>query len=288
MSPLAPGSSANAVGCSILDVPGPRWFGTDDPIWRVHCDAATPIGITTGLLMLAAEPAFAATFEASGAVDTPWLIDDYLHDLTEITTFGTVDDGMVTIEHSRRDRESFSGTTEYGAYFYGSDPALVEWAHAATAWALLAAYQRFSAHPLTPVETDTYVRQCGRVAHLQGARTSPTTVRELEQLMRADRDRARPTRAGQRTAVRLREDARACSGAIDTSMGAHRSCETVVDAATSLVPSDVRRALGLPHRPMDRSAVFGRISEAHQGLPNPPITTQAPIAAPSAFRARTA
>lgn len=238
--------------------------------------------------MLAAEPAYAATFEAAGAVDSPWLVDDYLHDLTEITTLGTVDDAMVTIEHAFRDRGLFSGTTEFGTYFYGADPALVEWAHAATTWALLAAYQRFSAHPLTPTETDTYVRQSGRIAHLQGARTSPTAVRELEQLLRGDRDRARATQAGQRIAARLRDEARPCSGTVDTSKGAHRSCVTVVDAAASLVPSDVRRALNLPHRPMDRAAVFGRISKAHHGLPTPLITTEAPIAAPSALRARTA
>lgn len=288
MSPLAPRRLPDAAGCSILDAPGPRWFGPNDPIWRVHCDAATPIGITTGLLMLAAEPAYAAMFAASGAVDSPWLIDDYLHDLTEITTLGTVDDAMVTIEHAFRDRGSFSGTTELGSYYYGADPALVEWAHAATTWALLSAYQRFSEHPLTPTETDTYVRQSSRIARLQGARTAPTTVRELERLMRGSRDHARATRTGQRIATRLHDEAHPCSGAIDTSKGAHRSCTTVVDAAASLVPSDVRRALNLPYRPMDRAAVFGRITKAHQGLPTPHITTEAPIAAPSALRVRTA
>lgn len=284
MSPLAPSSAANTSGCSILDIPGPRWFHPADPIWRVHGDAATPIGITTGLLMVAAEPAYAATIEAAGAVDDPWAVDDYLHDLTEITTFGTVDDAMVTIDHAHRDRSSYSGTTEQGTYFYGTDPALVEWAHAATTWSLLAAFQRFAAEPLTPGESDEYVRQSARVARLQGARTSPATVRELEQLLRSSRDRARATRAGRRAAVRLRETARPCSGAVDRSVSAHRSCVTVVDAATSLVPSDVRRALDLPHRPMDRAAVFGRISEAHQGLGRPVLTTPAPIAAPTALR----
>lgn len=274
--------------CSILDIPGPRWFHPGDPLWRVHGDAATPIGITTGLLMLAADPAYAAILDATGAVEHPWAADDYLHDLNEITTFGTVDDAMVTIERANRDRASYSGTTEHGDYFYGADPALVEWAHAATTWGLLAAHQRFSSSPLSPIESDEYVRQSGRVAHLLGARTSPASVRELERLLRGARGRARATRAGRLAATRLRETARPCRGVDGTSATAHRSCGTVVDAAASLVPSDVRRALGLPHRPVDRAAVFGRISRAHAGLGSPTITTRAPIAAPSALRSRPA
>src|SRR5699024_7212831 len=113
------------------------------------------------------------TIVTAGLVDDPWDVDDYLHDLTEITTFGTVDDAMVTIEHAYRDRASFSGVTEHGDYFYGADPGMVEWAHAATTWALLASHQRFSATPLNTAESDEYVRQSARIAHLQGARTSP-------------------------------------------------------------------------------------------------------------------
>ena len=285
MSPLAPSRRTDSPGCSMTEIPGPRWFGPDDPIWRVHGDAATPIGITTGLLMLAAEPAYAATIVTAGLVDDPWDVDDYLHDLTEITTFGTVDDAMVTIEHAYRDRASFSGVTEHGDYFYGADPGMVEWAHAATTWALLASHQRFSATPLNTAESDEYVRQSARIAHLQGARTSPGSARELEQLLRGSRSHARATTAGRRAAARLRETARPCSGAVDTAVSAHRSCRTVVDAAAGLVPSDVRRALGLPHRPVDRAALFCRLSQAHEGLGAPVLTTPPPIAAPSALRA---
>lgn len=274
--------------CSILDIPGPRWFQRDDPIWRVHGDRSTPIGITTGLLMLAADPAYAAVLVACGGDESPWTVDDYLHDLVEISTFATVDDAMVTIEHAHRDRSSFSGTTEYGEYFYGSDPALLEWAQAATAWALLAAFQRFSGQPLSPADSDRYVEQWSGLARLHGARSTPSTVRELEQLLRGSRGRARPTVAGRRAATRLRETARACPGVTENSVIAHRSCTTVVDAAASLVPSEVRRALDLPHRPMDRAAVFGRITKAHESLTSPRVTTRAPIAAPSAMRNRSA
>ncbi len=274
--------------CSILDIPGPRWFTASDPIWRVHGDVSTPIGITTGLLMLAADPAYSAVMVACGADAEPWTMDDYLHDLVEISTFGTVDDAMVTIEHARRDHNSFSGTTEYGDYFYGSDPGLIEWSQAAMTWALLVAFQRFSGRPLSPAESDRYVYQWAGLARLHGARSFPSTVRELEQLLRRSRGRARPTDAGRRAARKLREDSRACPGVTENSVIAHRSCTTVVDAAASLVPSEVRRALDLPHRPMDRAAVFGRITRAHQGLSSPRLTTRAPIAAPSAMRARPA
>ncbi|MCD2261271.1 DUF2236 domain-containing protein [Dietzia aurantiaca] len=274
--------------CSVLDVPGPRWFRPGDPIWRVHGDAATPLGVTTALLMLLANPAFAAIIGSGSAARNPWIVDDYLHDLVEITTFGTVDDAMVTIDHAHRDRSSLSGTTEHGDYYYGADPELACWAQAATAWSLLAAFQRFAAKPLTPAESDEYVRQWAGIAHLQGASAFPTSARELEQLLRSSRDRARATTAGRRAARQLRENAKACPGVAENSVTAHRSCTTVVDAAASLVPSDVRRALDLPHRPMDRSAVFGRISKAHQGLSLPRLTTRAPIAAPSAMRVRPA
>ena len=238
--------------------------------------------------MLISDPTYAAVLATCGADENPWTVDDYLHDFVEILTFGTVDDAMVTIEHAHRDHSSFSGTTEHGEYFYGSDPGLVEWAQAAMAWALLAAFQRFSSQPLSPADSDTYVRQWSGLAHLQGARGFPSTVRELEQLLRRSRARARTTVAGRRAARRLRETARACPGVTENSASAHRSCTTVVDAAASLVPSEVRRALDLPHRPVDRSAVFGRITKAHEGLPSPRVTTRAPIAAPSAMRAETA
>ncbi|UVE96302.1 oxygenase MpaB family protein [Dietzia sp. B32] len=288
MSPLVPRAGAESAACSILDIPGPRWFGQDDPIWRVHGDASTPIGITTGLLMLTADPSYSAVVAACGAEEHPWSVDDYLHDLVEISTFGTVDDAMVTIEHARRDHSSFSGTTEHGDYYYGSDPALIEWAQAAMAWALLAAFQRFSGRQLSPADSDRYVCQWSGLARLHGARSFPSTVRELEQLLRGSRGRARATVAGRRAAAKLREDANACPGVTENSVIAHRSCTTVVDAAASLVPSEVRRALDLPHRPMDRTAVFGRITKAHEGLARPRLTTRAPIAAPSAMRSRTA
>lgn len=288
MSPLVPRDGADSAACSILDIPGPRWFTPDDPVWRVHGDACTPIGITTGLLMLTADPGYSAVVARCGADENPWTVDDYLHDLVEISTFGTVDDAMVTIERARRDHSSFSGTTEHGAYYYGSDPGLIEWAQAAMAWALLAAFQRFSGQQLTPSESDRYVMQWSGLARLHGARGFPSTVRELEQLLRGSRGRARATDAGRRAARQLREAARACPGVTENSVIAHRSCTTVVDAAASLVPSEVRRALDLPHRPMDRAAVFGRIARAHQGLASPRLTTRAPIAAPSSMRTGTA
>ncbi|WP_010541064.1 oxygenase MpaB family protein [Dietzia alimentaria] len=286
MSPLAPRGVAGAPECSILDIPGPRWFRPGEPIWRVHGDPATPIGITTALLMLAANPSYAAVMASCGGAETPWSADDYLHDLVEISTFGTVDDAVVTIEHAFRDRSAFSGHTEHGDYFYGSDPEAVEWAQAATTWALLAAFQRFAEHPLTVMESDLYVRQWQRVAILQGARSFPTSVRELEQLLRGARDRVRATATGRRVARRLRETALECPGVRENSVIAHRSCTTVVDAAASLVPSDVRRALDLPNRPIDRAAVFGRITRAHERLSASQLTTRAPIAAPSAMRTR--
>lgn len=284
MSPLAPREAVDSSVCSILDVPGPRWFRSGEPIWRVHGDAATPLGITTALLMLLANPAFATVVDACGSAENPWAVDDYLHDLVEITTFGTVDDAVVTIERAHRDRRSFSGTTEHGDYFYGSDPDLLAWSQAATAWSLLAAFQRFAARPLTSAESDEYVRQWAGLARLHGARSFPTSVRELERLLRSSRGRVKATAGGRLAARRLRENARACPGVTENSVTAHRSCTTVVDAAASLVPSDVRRALDLPHRPMDRTAVFGRISKAHEGLNLPRLTTRAPIAAPTAMQ----
>lgn len=290
MSPLAPRGATDTPTRPVLDIPGPRWFGPDDAIWRVHGDVSTPIGITTGLLMLAANPAFASIFGTTGSVEDPWLADDYLHDLVELSTFGTVDDAVVTIEHARTDRSSHSGHTEHGDFYYGADPELTRWAQAATTWALLVAYQRFSGRPLSPAESDEFVEQSARLAHLQGVRSAPTTVRELERLLRGATDRVRATTAGRRLATRLRETARPCSGARDTSVASvtgHKRCETVVAAAASLVPSDVRRALGLPTRPVDRTAVFGEISEAHKGVSAPRLTTRAPIAAPSALLAET-
>ncbi len=284
MSPLAPRGVTDTALRPVLEIPGPRWFGPRDAIWRVHSDACTPIGITTGLLMLTANPAFAAIFDHAGAVENPWLADEYLQDLAELCTFGTVDDAVVTIERSRTSCAGLIGTTEHGEFYYGPDPELLAWAHSATTWALLAAFQRFSETPLTAAETDEFVEQSARAARLQGVRTAPSSARELERRLRGASDRVRPTVAGPRMAARLRETATTCQRTDDASPTTHVRCTTVVAAASSLLPSDVRRALGLPTATINREAVFGRIAEAHQGLTEPQITTPAPIAAPSSLR----
>ena len=283
--PMSPAGVDPVAGTRcVLDMPGPRWFAPGDPVWRVHDDPATAIGVAAGVFMLASHPAYAAMFLRAGVDRAPWDLERMLLDQLSIVTYGTVDDAAVAIERGRMDRSRHVGTTEHGEHYYGTDPELMGWGHAAATWAMISAHQRFSPTPLTAQESEVYVVQCARTARLQGVTAPPRSVRELERLLRRRTGVVRATRAGRRIARALGTTAHPCrAGVDDAAQGDHVRCETVVAAAVSVLPGDVSRALGIGPRPREWRTETGRIAAAHRGLGAPPITTQAPIAAPSAL-----
>lgn len=289
MSPLTRGATVSSPRgpLGVLDMPGPRWFSPDDAVWRVHAGPAVGVGVTTGLLVLASHPSYAALFAATGADADPWAIEEYLTDLLVIGTFGTVDDAVVALERSRRLRSGLAGVTEHGRFWYGTYPALASWAHCASTWAVLAAHQRFAEEPLDAAGCDEFLRQCGRVAALQGVPDAPTTVRALECAVRSGSAEVRATTTGRRLLRRLVDSAAPCGSgtpAGDVDPADHRHCRTVVDAALALLPAGVARALG--HRP-GRCATPGTSPRpAHPAPPAPMFSTPAPIAAPSALLVR--
>ena len=94
------GSDAAERAVEIWGKPGPRWFTTADPIWRVHADASMFVGGLTALLLQSLHPAaMAGVAGHSGYKSDPWgRLQRTSHYLAG-TTFGTTPDAE-TIRHT--------------------------------------------------------------------------------------------------------------------------------------------------------------------------------------------
>ena len=161
--------------------PGPRWFTEDDPIWRVHADAAMFTGGISALLLQSLHPqAMAGVVGHSGYRSDPWGRLQRTSHYLATTTYGTIDDATATIEHVRSIHERVRGKDDVGAPYRASDPHLLRWVHVAEVWSFLHAFERYGAGTLTPEEADRYVAQTAVPAHRLGARDLPETVAELD------------------------------------------------------------------------------------------------------------
>ncbi|MDQ2636278.1 MAG: DUF2236 domain-containing protein, partial [Actinomycetota bacterium] len=86
-----PGGPANRA--RIHETPGPRWFGEDRPIRRVHGDASMFVGGLRALLLQSLHPlAMAGVAEHSDFRNDPWGRLARTSTFLAVTTFGTADD----------------------------------------------------------------------------------------------------------------------------------------------------------------------------------------------------
>jgi uncharacterized protein (DUF2236 family) len=175
---------------------GERWFTPEDPVWRVHADAAMFPGGMTALLLQSLHPlAMAGVAQHSGYRGDPWGRLQRTSHYLAVTTFGTIEDAEQAIAVVKAVHRRVTGTDERGRPYSAGDPHLLRWVHVAEAWSFLRAFQAYAAEPLTDAEADTYVAQAAHSATLLGATGVPTTVAELDDALAAYRPELESTRA---------------------------------------------------------------------------------------------
>ncbi len=221
---------------------GERWFTPDDPIWRVHADAAMFPGGLAALLLQSLHPlAMAGVAGHSGYKGDPWGRLQRTSHYLAVTTFGTVADAERAIETVRAVHGRVRGVAPDGRSYAASDPHLLRWVHAAEVRSFLSAFQAYAAAPLTPEEADLYVAQTARPATLLGATDLPATVAGLDDLVASYRPELEGTPAA-------REATRFMLLNPPVPLIARPGYALIAAGGVALLPPWARRALRLPLR----------------------------------------
>ncbi|MCW2787047.1 MAG: hypothetical protein JWP74_3564 [Marmoricola sp.] len=234
------GADADTRAAEIWGTPGPRWFTPDDPIWRVHQDAAMFVGGIRALLLQSLHPlAMAGVAGHSGYRSDPWGRLERTSAFLATTTFGTTEHAEEAIARVRGIHERVRGKAPDGRPYAASDPHLLDWVHLAEVDSFLTTYQRFGPGPLSPDEADQYVAQTAGVADRLGATTAPVTVAEL-------RSRITDFRAELASTAASRDVARFLVLNPPLPLAARPGYSMLVAGAVSSLPGWARRRLGLP------------------------------------------
>jgi uncharacterized protein (DUF2236 family) len=164
----------------LFESDGPRWFGPDRPVWRVHADASVFVGALRALLLQSLHPlAMAGVADHSDFRHDPWGRLQRTARFLTTTTYGTADQAEEACATVRRVHRRVHGVAPDGRPYDANDPHLLTWVHIAEVDSFLAAYQCFGAEALTPVEADGYVEDMARVATALGVPDPPRSVAEL-------------------------------------------------------------------------------------------------------------
>ncbi len=250
------GKDAQAKATAIWQTQGPRWFAPDEPIWRVHADAAMFPGGIRALLLQSLHPlAMAGVAAHSGYKGDPWGRLQRTSEFLATTTFGTIEHAERLIERVRRIHDRVQGTAPDGRPFAASDPHLLRWVHVTEADSFLTAYQRYAVHPLSEADADRYVEQATVVALRLGVIDPPTTVRQL----RAEIEAYRPELAGTPEA---REAARFLLVHPPLPAAARPGYTALAAGAVAMLPGWARAPLRLPHLPVADRLVGGPLGGA--------------------------
>jgi uncharacterized protein (DUF2236 family) len=173
---------------------GPRWFGPEDPIVRVHGDASMFIGGIRALLLQTLHPAaMRAVSEHSGYRGDMWGRLSRTSHFLAVTTFGTAADAESSIAMVRRIHEKVTGTMPDGTPYAASDPHLLRWVHVAEVDSFLRTHTLYGKDPLDQADRDLYVEQAAVVARKLGVIDPPTTEAELAEQLAAFRPELRGT-----------------------------------------------------------------------------------------------
>ena len=122
------GDDAAAKARVIWGAEGERWFTPEDPIWRVHADAAMFPGGIRALLLQSLHPlAMAGVAGHSGYKGDPWGRLQRTSHFLATTTFGTVEDAEAAIARVRGIHERVRGRDPKGRPYRAGDPRLLGW-----------------------------------------------------------------------------------------------------------------------------------------------------------------
>lgn len=175
------GTDAPARAEEIWGAEGERWFTPEDPIWRVHADAAMFPGGMASLLMQMLHPlAMAGVAGHSGYRSDPWGRLQRTSHYIAATTFGTIETAEEAISKVRDIHSRVRGKDAQGRAYAASDPHLLTWVHLAEVKMFLDAFQTYGAQRLSAQEADQYVAQAGQSARLLGVLDPPQTVQQLD------------------------------------------------------------------------------------------------------------
>jgi uncharacterized protein (DUF2236 family) len=223
--------------------PGPRWFGDQDPIWRIHLDTSMFVGGIRALLLQSLHPvAMLGVSQHSGFRGDPWGRLQRTSRFLATTTYGTIADAERSIAIVRAIHRRVKGTTSSGRKYRADDPHLLGWIHAAQVDSFLTTYRFFGAEPLDKTDADVYVRQSGFVAAKLGVVQPPQTVAELDAVLAAYRPELKLSPAAKQAAEMLLKD--------PPLAGAQRFGYAILAAgAVSTLPTWARTALMLPILP---------------------------------------
>jgi uncharacterized protein (DUF2236 family) len=198
---MVAGPDGPANRARIHDTPGPRWFGEDRPIRRVHGDASMFVGGLRALLLQSLHPlAMAGVAEHSDYRGDPWGRLQRTSTFLAVTTFGPADDAQRAVDRVRGIHQRVRGIAPDGTPYHATDPHLLEWVHIAEVDSFLLAHKLYGAAPLDRRGRDGYVADTARVAIALGVPDPPRTERELGERIEAFRPELRGTPAAREAA----------------------------------------------------------------------------------------
>ena len=172
----------------IHGTPGPRWFGEERPIRRVHADASMFVGGLRALLLQSLHPlAMAGVADHSDYRGDPWGRLQRTSTFLAVTTYGPAVDAQRAVDRVRGIHQQVRGVAPDGRPYHASDPHLLEWVHIAEIDSFLLAHQRYGALPLDQRGRDGYVADTARIATALGVVDPPHTERELGERIAAYR-----------------------------------------------------------------------------------------------------
>nr|WP_077797345.1 oxygenase MpaB family protein [Streptomyces sp. JHA26] len=227
----------------IHGTPGPRWFGPDRPVRRVHGDASMFIGGLSALLLQSLHPlAMAAVSAHSGFRSDPWGRLQRTSTFLAVTTFGTADSAQEACDRVRAVHDRVRGTTASGQAYSAADPHLLCWVHVAEVDSFLRAHQRYGARPLDDEGCDAYVADAARVARALGVPDPPVDRAGLAERLASYRGELRATDEARSTARFLLLNP-------PVPLLARLPYGVIAANAVSLLPRWASRALWLPRVP---------------------------------------
>ena len=250
------GDDAAEKAAVIWGAEGERWFTPEDPVWRVHADAAMFPGGIRALLLQSLHPlAMAGVAGHSGFKGDPWGRLQRTSEFLATTTFGTIEHAESQIARVRSIHERVRGKAEDGRPYAASDPHLLRWVHVTEVDSFLTSFQRYAAEPLTQAEADLYVEQTSVVARRLGVVDPPLTTAELAAVIDSYRPELESTAAS-------REAARFLLLHPPLPLAARPGYAALAAGAVALLPRWARRPLRLPWLPVTEMVLARPLGDA--------------------------